>query len=394
LVLACRQLKRQDELETVIVHEVAHLRRGDMLMRMLQWTVGTLLFFWPVVAWVNRHIDAAREYACDEWALMQGKLTVGQYARCLLNAAQPMQSSLCGYRPACMAGNPKTIERRIDMILDSPKRASKRSLWSALTIALIIGWAGFALTGSTDVRAGQENEEAAPIRGVLVHEDGQEAPRKRVEYFLALAMESVDDFLDEYPHADLDEDGELTVEETLAFFKNEKMRIWTDAAVALERQLVEKKMAEEEPVVGKLRRVREVPADGELHRAWEPEPVRPIEKAFGKHRAEFKRHLFTSGVFRWLLDNKTDEPDVDTVAEYAAIVSDIRQTKFLERHPEADADGDGTLTVEERDDYRQSLRTFRENELKFEGDMRLEKLHKIEFLEKLLKIEREAAGRD
>ena len=153
-------------------------------------------------------------------------------------------------------------------------------------------------------------------------------------------------------------------------------------------------MAEEEPVVVMLRRVREVQVDGELHRVREPEPVRPIEKAFGKHRAEFKRHLFTSGVFRWLRDNKTDEPDVDTVAEYAAIVSDIRQTKFLERHPEADADGDGTLTVEERDDYRQSLRTFRENELKFEGDMRLEKLHKIEFLEKLLKIEREAAGRD
>lgn len=42
LVLSSRQLVSQDELETAIVHEVAHLRRGDMPMRMLQWTAGTL----------------------------------------------------------------------------------------------------------------------------------------------------------------------------------------------------------------------------------------------------------------------------------------------------------------------------------------------------------------
>ncbi len=69
-----------------MVHEVTHLRRGDPWLRCLQWIAGTVLFFWPVVAWVNRHIDLAREHACDRWALRHGKLCASEYARCLLEA--------------------------------------------------------------------------------------------------------------------------------------------------------------------------------------------------------------------------------------------------------------------------------------------------------------------
>lgn len=90
LVLSRRHLASPDELETVVVHEVAHLRRGDMFVRFLQWTAGSVLFFWPVVAWVNRRIDMAREHACDQWALRRGKLSAGEYARCLLEAVRPM----------------------------------------------------------------------------------------------------------------------------------------------------------------------------------------------------------------------------------------------------------------------------------------------------------------
>ncbi len=41
LVLSRRQTVRPDELETVVVHEVTHLRRGDPWLRCLQWIAGT-----------------------------------------------------------------------------------------------------------------------------------------------------------------------------------------------------------------------------------------------------------------------------------------------------------------------------------------------------------------
>ena len=163
LVLSHRQLVRPDELETVIVHEVAHLRRGDLLVRHLQWIAGALLFFWPVVAWVNRRIDAARECACDEWALRHGKLGPGDYARCLLRAVQPARLAWLTCHPAGMAANHTTIERRIDMILESPHRPLRRPAWGLLTCAFLLGWGVFALAGAADAgQSAQLTQQAWP----------------------------------------------------------------------------------------------------------------------------------------------------------------------------------------------------------------------------------------
>src|SRR5206468_1728117 len=43
-----------------------------------------LFFFFPVVRWVNRRIDAAREMACDAWAIACGPLPAPDYARMLV----------------------------------------------------------------------------------------------------------------------------------------------------------------------------------------------------------------------------------------------------------------------------------------------------------------------
>lgn len=156
LVLSRRQLADAGELEAVILHEMAHIRRGDLLVRYVQWLVGTVLFFWPVVAWVNRRIDLAREYACDEWALRHGRLTAGDYARCLLRAVQPLAAQRTGYCPAAMAADPSHVERRIEMILDSTPRPIGR--WIKIgAVALLAGWGVFALTG-----AAARGPQAAP----------------------------------------------------------------------------------------------------------------------------------------------------------------------------------------------------------------------------------------
>ncbi len=202
LVLSRRQLARPSELETVIVHEVTHLRRGDLLVRYLQWIAGTLLFFWPVVAWVNRRIDRAREYACDEWALRHGKLTAGEYARCLLKAVQPMRAHRLAYQPTCMAGNPTTIERRIDVILESTRRLPRRRSWGLLAAAFLIIWGGFALTGAAD--------------------DKDKAKAKKTKYLatekdMRLHAAALYARVNEYGAGDLDGDGAVSKEECWAF---------------------------------------------------------------------------------------------------------------------------------------------------------------------------------
>ncbi|MGD8453938.1 MAG: M56 family metallopeptidase [Phycisphaerae bacterium] len=243
LVLSCRQLVRPDELETVIVHEVTHLRRGDMLVRLLQWFAGTLLFFWPVVAWVNRRIDRAREHACDEWALRHGKLTAGQYARCLLAAVQPVYEPRWAYRPACMAGSPSTIERRIDVILTTSCRPARRPVWGLLTLALALVWGGFVLTGAAGTKdqgkkdtpkygsTEQEMRKHADVLFARINEfgtgdidgDGQVDKVECWAFVTAVVMQDPAAVLAEYPEADLDEDGELTMVEAYQFARGDQV---------------------------------------------------------------------------------------------------------------------------------------------------------------------------
>jgi beta-lactamase regulating signal transducer with metallopeptidase domain len=198
LVLSRLHLGRPNELETVVVHEVTHLRRGDLTVRCLQWIAGALFFFWPVVAWVNRRIDAAREQACDQWALRHGKLAATDYARCLLRAARGLSARRIAYRPACMAGRMSTIERRIDMILESSAKPALRPRWRVVAVVLLlVVWGGFALTGPT----------AAGDKGKI--EISDESNKAHAENIVKR--------ISAYPSADVNSNGEIEFSERNAF---------------------------------------------------------------------------------------------------------------------------------------------------------------------------------
>jgi hypothetical protein len=59
-----------EQLEAVIAHEVAHIRRHDFLVNLLQTVVETLLFHHPVVWWLSHRIRTEREQCCDDLAVM------------------------------------------------------------------------------------------------------------------------------------------------------------------------------------------------------------------------------------------------------------------------------------------------------------------------------------
>jgi beta-lactamase regulating signal transducer with metallopeptidase domain len=57
------------QLEAVIVHELAHIKRLDCFVNLFQIAAETLLFYHPAVWWVNRCIRAERENCCDDVAV-------------------------------------------------------------------------------------------------------------------------------------------------------------------------------------------------------------------------------------------------------------------------------------------------------------------------------------
>ena len=83
------------QLDAILAHELAHIRRHDYLVNLLQCAVETLLFYHPAVWWASRRIREAREYCCDDLAVAACGNRVA-YARALatLEELRPGSPSL------------------------------------------------------------------------------------------------------------------------------------------------------------------------------------------------------------------------------------------------------------------------------------------------------------
>ncbi len=72
----------EEQIEAVIAHELAHIRRFDCFVNLFQIATETLLFYHPAVWWVSQRIRAERENCCDDEAISLCGNTVN-YARAL-----------------------------------------------------------------------------------------------------------------------------------------------------------------------------------------------------------------------------------------------------------------------------------------------------------------------
>jgi beta-lactamase regulating signal transducer with metallopeptidase domain len=72
----------ESQLESVIAHELAHIKRLDAFVNVFQISVETLLFYHPAIWWLNQRIRTEREHCCDDMAIALCGNAV-EYARAL-----------------------------------------------------------------------------------------------------------------------------------------------------------------------------------------------------------------------------------------------------------------------------------------------------------------------
>jgi len=71
-----------EQMEMILAHELAHIRRNDFFINLMQAVIETLLFYHPAVWWISNRIRVEREHCCDDVAVaVSGKPLV--YARAL-----------------------------------------------------------------------------------------------------------------------------------------------------------------------------------------------------------------------------------------------------------------------------------------------------------------------
>jgi uncharacterized protein (TIGR03435 family) len=135
-----------EHVEALLLHELAHIRRHDYLVNMLQSVAEALLFYHPAVWWVSGQIRAGRELCCDDLAVsVSGDALT--YARALAH--------LESYRPAhlsaALAANGGSLADRIARLLGQSRPAVRTGLGpSVVTIAILLVTATYGLFGQPD----------------------------------------------------------------------------------------------------------------------------------------------------------------------------------------------------------------------------------------------------
>lgn len=106
-----------EQVEAILLHELAHIRRHDYLLNLVITVIETILFFNPFAQLITRHIKTERENSCDDFVL-QFRYNPHAYASALLSLEkQRMAPELA------MAASGKTeLLNRIRRILNVPGR--------------------------------------------------------------------------------------------------------------------------------------------------------------------------------------------------------------------------------------------------------------------------------
>jgi uncharacterized protein (TIGR03435 family) len=133
-------------LEALLLHELAHIRRHDYLVNMLQSVAEALLFYHPAVWWVSGHIRAERELCCDDVAVsVSGNALT--YARALAH----LESHRMSHLSAALAANGGSLADRIARLLGKPRPIVRTGLGSVVvTIALLLATAAYGLFSQPD----------------------------------------------------------------------------------------------------------------------------------------------------------------------------------------------------------------------------------------------------
>ena len=124
------------QIESILLHELAHIRRADYLVNLMQTLVEGLLFYHPAVWWISGVMRTERENCCDDLAVSTSG-DAHEYATALAALAE----NRCNAAIAATGGN---IVKRIRRVLAQPE-GPRAAMAPALSAGVLIVTCAVAL---------------------------------------------------------------------------------------------------------------------------------------------------------------------------------------------------------------------------------------------------------
>ncbi|OGV58864.1 MAG: hypothetical protein A2X49_07355 [Lentisphaerae bacterium GWF2_52_8] len=147
--LGLRSLLNSSELRSIFLHELAHLKRNDLILNAFTSLLLAVHWFNPFIWLAFRRMREDQEAACDQLALScMGERGYESYGGTILKLIEclPPQDKVPHFS-AGIAESHRQLKRRLEML----RLGASRKAWlTALPIGLMILIAGAGLTGQTD----------------------------------------------------------------------------------------------------------------------------------------------------------------------------------------------------------------------------------------------------
>jgi beta-lactamase regulating signal transducer with metallopeptidase domain len=133
-------------LRGIVLHEVAHIRRGDLWLALIQRVILVVFWWSPFLRLIAARLDVAREMACDARAAQACGGNVDFAATLLTSVDKLVAIDRPNLLAATMFEDRSHFAMRIDGLLDDNlTTGSQRLIASSLCVVALLGIAGLAL---------------------------------------------------------------------------------------------------------------------------------------------------------------------------------------------------------------------------------------------------------
>ncbi len=131
----------EERLRLVLVHELVHVRRQDVVVEGFLWLAGALYWFHPAVRLAARRLRLERERACDEAVLATGA-RASVYCEHLVEILRAATRHSRGAVVGAAMASPCTLEHRVRALLSAPATPPPfPAPGSRRRVALVVGGA-------------------------------------------------------------------------------------------------------------------------------------------------------------------------------------------------------------------------------------------------------------
>lgn len=191
------------QVEAILLHELAHIRRRDFLVNLAQSFAETLFFFNPAVLWLSALLREEREHCCDDMAIEVTQSKTG-YINALVSFQEYQLENNTPYAMA-FPGKKNQLLNRVKRIIDNSHKTLNMAEKSFLVLCL-------SLIGILSAVWAQPDEQKKPGKQTTEQEPVQQPIEKAKELTTSQQNETAI-IKDESKEESLDDDIDRSTDE-------------------------------------------------------------------------------------------------------------------------------------------------------------------------------------